>query len=456
MPVEIIMPKFGFTLESCEIVQWLKQEGDAVRSGDPICEVTTDKVNMEVEAPENGTLYGLRYKAGDVVPVTDIIAYVLRPGEAAPTIPTPASTQPTPSASAIPEPVSTITLGNGSVTASPVAQRMAEQVGIDLSQVQGTGPKQRITRRDIESAIPAQAASSSKIRATPAARHLAEQQGVDLALVTGSGPKGRIQAHDVQAVAELTSQAIAPAAVQMAESTPDLAAEQPPGYAEPRIIKIEGMRRTIANRLQKSFQTAPHIFFEAQVDTTGMDGLRARLKARQEKLSITAIVVKAAASVLLRHPYMNATTDGEHISLWPHANIGVAVALEAGLVVPVVHEADSRSLRDIQTQVDNLAVRARSNSLKVTDMTDGTFTISNLGMFGVDRFTAIINPPQVGILAVGRTMQQFVPDENGQPLLRSFMHITLSADHRVVDGAVAANFIQDLRTVLEDPALLAW
>jgi pyruvate dehydrogenase E2 component (dihydrolipoamide acetyltransferase) len=451
MPVEIIMPKFGFTLESCEIVQWLKQEGDVVRSGDPICEVTTDKVNMEVEAPENGTLYGLRYQAGDVVPVTNIIAYVLRPGEAPPTtIPIPTTVSPSA------EPILTSPPGNSSVTASPVAQRVAEQVGVDLSQIQGTGPKQRITRRDVESAIPETPQPSGKIRATPAARHLADQRGVDLTVVTGTGPNGRIQAHDVQAAAHQASQSPAPTTTQMPDWVSDSAADQPPGYSAPRIIKIEGMRRTIATRLQKSFQTAPHIFFEAQVDTTGIDGMRTRLKTRQEKLSVTAIIVKAAASVLLRHPYLNATTDGENISLWPHANVGVAVALDAGLVVPVVHQADTRSLRDIQTEVDKLAARARSNSLKVTDMTDGTFTISNLGMFGVDRFTAIINPPQVGILAVGRTMQQFVPDENGQPLLKSFMHITLSADHRVVDGAVAAHFIQDLRTVLEDPALLAW
>jgi len=158
----------------------------------------------------------------------------------------------------------------------------------------------------------------------------------------------------------------------------------------------------------------------------------------------------------MRHPWLNCTLEGENIELWPTANIGVAVALDAGLVVPVVHHAERLSMQSIQTSVDDLAARARENTLKVTDMVDGTFTISNLGMFGVDRFTAIINPPQVAILAVGRTQQQFVPDANGQPVLRSFMNVTLSADHRVVDGAHAANFLQDLRGVLEEPALLAW
>ena len=224
----------------------------------------------------------------------------------------------------------------------------------------------------------------------------------------------------------------------------------------PRIVKLEGMRKTIATRLQKSFQSAPHIFFDAQIDTGGIDGLRHKLKARKEKLSVTAILVKACASVLMRHQWLNATLEGEAIELWPTANIGVAVALEAGLVVPVVHHAERLSMQTIQESVDDLAKRARENTLKVPDMVDGTFTISNLGMFGVDRFTAIINPPQVAILAVGRTQQQFVPDALGQPVLRSFINVTLSADHRVVDGAHAANFLQDLRNVLEEPALLAW
>jgi pyruvate dehydrogenase E2 component (dihydrolipoamide acetyltransferase) len=453
MPVPIIMPKFGFTLETCDIVQWLKADGDTVRAGDPICEVTTDKVNMEVEAPEDGTLIGLRYKQGDTVPVTEVIAYLLRPGEARPadlsaatqsaastTVP---AYEPTPSPAAAPS----------GVTATPVAQRLAESVNLDLTQVKGTGPHQRITRRDVEAALAAPADAVGKLRATPAARYIAEQHGVDLTTVTGTGPRGRIQAHDVQA-ARQTAQVETvwrPPTPSLPVSTP-----VPTSPDEPTRVKLEGMRRTIALRLQKSFQTAPHIFFEAQVETTAIDALRARLKARNEKLSVTALLVKVCASVLLRHSWLNATIDGEEVALWPTANIGMAVALDAGLIVPVIHHAERRSLREIQTAVDDLAGRARSGALKVPDMIDGTFTISNLGMYGVDRFTAIINPPQVGILAVGRTQRLFVPDEHDQPVLRSFMSITLSADHRVVDGAQAAQFIQDLRQVLEEPALISW
>jgi len=452
MPIPIILPKFGFTLETANIVQWLKRDGDRVRAGDPICEVTTDKVNMEVEAPEDGTLFGLLYQAGDVVPVTEVIAYLLRPGEARPeTLPGKPIIQSEPDAA-------TVKPGNGiehqpnapGVSMSPLAQRVAAAAKVDPQQLQGSGPKNRVMKRDVESAL---AQPTGKVRATPAARHLAETSGVDLKQVSGSGPRGRIQSADVQAA--LAAQPII-ISTQPTESPRPGGKETQETADAPTVIKLEGMRRTIATRLQKSFQTAPHVFFDAQIDTAGIDGLRAKLKAREEKLSVTAILVKACAATLLRHPWLNATLDNDEIALWPTANIGVAVALEAGLIVPVVHHAERLTLRDIQASVDKLAGRARSNSLRLNDMADGTFTISNLGMYGVDRFTAIINPPQVAILAVGRTQRSFVSDANDQPMLRSFIQVTLSADHRVVDGAQAANFLQDLRGILEEPALLAW
>lgn len=454
MPIPIILPKFGFTLETADIVQWLKNDGDTVRAGDPICEVTTDKVNMEVEAPESGTLFGLLYKPGDIVPVTEVIAYLLRPGEARP------EAVPTSALQPVVEATAPVKSGNGieqqpntpGVSMSPLAQRVAVATNIDLSAVQGTGPKNRVMKRDVESAV---AQPAGKVRATPAARHLAESSGVDLKLVSGSGPRGRIQSADVEAAissAQPINVEVEATPVSSQQSQPEL----PLSNDAPKVVKLEGMRRTIATRLQKSFQTAPHIFFDAQIDTTGIDSLRAKLKRRDEKLSVTAMLVKACAVTLLRHPWLNATLENDEISLWPTANVGVAVALEAGLVVPVVHHAERLNLRVIQTSVDALAGRARSNSLRLNDMADGTFTISNLGMYGVDRFTAIINPPQVAILAVGRTQRLFVPDANDQPVLRSFMQVTLSADHRVVDGAQAANFLQDLRVVLEEPALLAW
>ncbi|MEL6270442.1 MAG: dihydrolipoamide acetyltransferase family protein [Chloroflexota bacterium] len=216
------------------------------------------------------------------------------------------------------------------------------------------------------------------------------------------------------------------------------------------------MRKRIAQRMQESFRDAPHIFFDATVDMRGILALRQRIKAQDEKLSVTSVIVKACAWTLMQHPMMNATFDGQSITVWDAAHVGVAVALDNGLIVPVVHNADKLSLRQIQQQITDLAGRARDGKLTPDDMQGGTFTVSNLGMFGVDRFTAIVNPPQVAIVAVGRTVEQFVPDENGNPVLVPQMNITVSADHRVVDGAQVGQFIGDLRRVLEDPMLLAW
>jgi pyruvate dehydrogenase E2 component (dihydrolipoamide acetyltransferase) len=444
MPVEIILPKFGFTLETSEIVRWLKCEGDRVEAGEPICEVTTDKINMEVEAPVDGTLYKIVHHEGEVVEVTAVIAYLLRPGEPPPeslpaTAPramgsraepggTPA--QPLPERAPQPE-----------IAVTPVARRLARDSHIDLSAIQGTGPKNRITRRDIEQAV---AQRSGKVYATPAARRLAGEASLDLRLIRGTGPRGRIQGVDVQAFLEKQSAtALAPA--QAAVET-----------GERHIIKLQGMRRTIATRMQQSYQTAPHIFVEVEADVTEIEALRQRLKARDQKLSVTAILVKACAGVLKRHPWVNATLDGDEISLWSSAHIGVAVALDDGLIVPVIHHAERRSLQEIHVLVGDLTQKARDNALTLNDVTGGTFTISNMGMLGVERFTAIINPPQVAILAVGRAVQKFVPDDEGKPILRFIMNLVLSADHRAIDGAQAARFLDDLRTVLEDPALLAW
>ena len=272
MPIPIILPKFGFTLETADIVQWLKHDGDSVRAGDPICEVTTDKVNMEVEAPESGTLIGQRFEAGATVPVTEIIAYLLRPGEARPSELPNKDMVDVPSPAPISELTATVerkVTATQISTISPVAQRIAEASNIDLTQVKGTGPNNRIIRRDIETVL---AHPSGKVRATPAARLLAEQSSVDLQGVSGSGPRGRIQAADVQVAIETAAH---PIPVVEPPTIPIIV--QTTNSDAPRIVKLEGMRKTIATRLQKSFQTAPHIFFDAQIDTSGIDGLRQKL-----------------------------------------------------------------------------------------------------------------------------------------------------------------------------------
>jgi len=429
MPVPIIMPKFGFTLESCQIVQWLVREGDRVRSGDPICEVTTDKVNMEVEAPEDGVIHQILYKAGDVVPVTQVICYLLRPNEVA-------------EAAAAP-----IAATKSAPNATPLARRIAESNQLDLATVQGSGRDGKIMRRDVEQAL-------GKVRATPAARRLAAEHGINLAEIQGTGRGGRVQGTDVQAA--LARRAAEPATPPKESKarvvTPLSASEQ----ADRRVVRLEGMRRTIAQRLQKSFQSAPHIFLNMTVDMSAVEALRSTLKARGEKLSVTAVLIRACAWALGRNPALNATLEGDEISYWRNANIGMAVALQDGLIVPVIHRAEQLSLHAIQQEVDRLAALAREGKLTLDQVSGGTFTVTNMGMFGVDSFTAIINPPQVAILAVGRTVRSFVPDAEGKPILKPTLTMTLSADHRVVDGAHAAHFLRDLRDVIQTPSLLAW
>ncbi|MCC7358148.1 MAG: 2-oxo acid dehydrogenase subunit E2 [Anaerolineales bacterium] len=430
MATAVIMPKFGFTQETAELVRWLKQAGEAVEQGDPIAEVTTDKVNMEVEAPATGVLTGLRVREGETVPVTTVIAYIGAPGEAPPAAPVAAAATRAAEPALTQRPVEAPTGERPLVT--PVAARVAADRGVDVSQLAGTGPGGRVTRRDVEAGQ-----AAGKLRASPAARRAAREAGLPLAGISGSGPRYRIQAVDVQ-------RALAPTA----------RADAPPG----RVIALAGMRRTIAARMQRSAQEAPHITFDADLDATEAEALRQRANAgaagAEARVSLTAILVRVMAWALQRHPMLNSRLEGEHIYLLPETNIGVAVALEEGLIVPVVRQAGRKGLREIAAEIATLAESARAGKLRPEDVADGTFTISNLGMYGVDRFTAIINPPQSAILAVGRVVRRQVLDEADQPVIRSLVTITLSADHRVVDGAVAARFLSDLRAGFEHPDLL--
>lgn len=416
----VIMPKFGFTQEDAQLVRWLKQAGQTVEQGEPIAEVTTDKVNMEVEAPASGILTGLRAKAGDTVRVTAVIAYILAPGETPP--PEPGSA-PQPAASSPAQ-------DPARAQVSPVAARLAAEQGVDTRQVAGSGLGGRITRRDVEAYL----AGDGKVRATPAARRAARELGVPLDATPGSGPRGRVQAGDVRA------------------------AEPVPPAAGVNIIPLAGMRRTIAARMQRSAQEAPHVTFEADVDVSAAEALRERanrqLAQGQSRVSLTAIIARAAAWALGRHPLLNSRLEGENILVLAGIHLGIAVALEEGLIVPVVRDADRKGVLQLAAEIADLSERARRGRLLPNDVAEGTFTLSNLGMFGVDRFTAILNPPQAGILAIGRVSRRVVPDEADRPVVRPTLTITLSADHRMVDGALAARFLADLRAGLEQPGLM--
>jgi pyruvate dehydrogenase E2 component (dihydrolipoamide acetyltransferase) len=502
MAKAVIMPKFGFTQETAEVLAWLVNEGDHVDAGDPIMEVSTDKVSMEVEAPTSGILAGFKYKVGDVVPVTEIIAYILAPGEAVPAL---TDTALTPH----PSPERGVPLGEGSpdgedtarrVRTTPLASRIAQAQAVDVTQITGSGPRGRVTARDVQNAAQSQdvvgtgraLSAGGKVSASPAARRLAETYGIALAEVQGTGYAGRIQSADIEAYADALREATAAAErlgtsaagqddvertrhatslqtesltslappFNAAAASPSLYTERGSGGEvndEVKSIPFNNMRRTIARNLQKSMQDAPHIYFTTDVDMTAANALVANANANPPqgvKVTLTAVITKAVAWTLRRHPLLNAHLRGEELLVYNAVNVGIAVALENGLIVPVIRDADRKGVYELAAEIRKLGQAAQAGKLGLDDIQGATFTISNLGMFAVDQFTAIINPPQVGILAVGRARKVFVPDADDQPVLRPMAAFTLSVDHRAIDGAVAARFISDLAAALANPERL--
>lgn len=439
MATPVIMPKFGMAQEDGTIIRWLKHEGEAVTKGEAILEVQTDKVDMEVEAPATGILRDIRYGVDATVPVTTVIASIAAPGEEA------RIAEPAPPAPAFAE-----AAGPTRPRVSPVAQRMAEAQGVDLQQVQGSGVQGRITSADIGRVAPLAPVTPGApvapygVRATPAARRLAREDGVSLDKVVGSGPEGRVQAADVRAVSS---------AQPVASPAPALPADSG--------APLRGMRRTIAARLTQSWQEIPHIFLTSSVDMTEavalQKALAPELEASGARLTLNTVLAFATVAALVRKPRLNAwlrSQGGEQYLLeQTQINLGFAVALEEGLIVPVVQDAGSRRLADFAQQVEALTTSARNGALTPDDVAGGTFTLSNLGMHPVDNFTALINPPQVAILAVGRMQMRPVWDGAGfapHPVVE----LTLSADHRALDGAIAAQFLAELKSLLEDPRRL--
>jgi pyruvate dehydrogenase E2 component (dihydrolipoamide acetyltransferase) len=462
MAKAVIMPKFGFTQEVATIVRWLVKDGDLVEQGDPLAEVTTDKINMEVEAPTGGVVTGLKYPEGAEVPVTEVICTILAPEEQAPASVSPALSQPeAPTLSARTE---TKTQAPPKTPVTPVARRMAEIEGVNLGGLKGSGPQGRVTAKDVRSYLESQAIippGDQKVRATPAARRIAAEQQVDLRFIPGTGLKGRIQGADVQAYLATHEAALPAAAAPVAPvvAPQSAAAVQAPAplvtglIPQPVALPLEGMRRTIAQRMQASAQQAPHIYLTLDIDMGQAERMRAYLNTRlqpgQPQISMTAVIIKAVAAALVQHPQVNSYFQSDKVYLMPDVNVGMAVALEDGLIVPVIHKAGEKSLAQIGAEVADLSRRARDGQLKPEDVVDGTFTVSNLGMFGIDHFTAIINPPQVGILAIGRIARRFVPGEGDRPVAHSLMTVTMAVDHRVLDGAIAARFLNTLKGILE-------
>jgi pyruvate dehydrogenase E2 component (dihydrolipoamide acetyltransferase) len=420
MSVEIIMPKVDMVMETGTFVEWLKEEGEEVTKGEPLFVIITEKASIEIESPASGILGGLLAKKDDVIPVTEVIGYILEPGEEPP-IPMETDLQPETSAEAM------------------------GAVAVESKTAEGSAqPKTSLPAGD------------GKARATPVARRLADEMGIDLTHVEGRGPRGRIHKADVLDFAD-RQPAVFP--TQTVRYTP--AETLPIGLPEAvvrSVVPLTGPRRLIAERMAYSAATAPHFTLSLKVDMSEATRLRSNLQDRimaqtGYKLSYTAILALATSWVLTRHPFLNASLNGDEIIQWEDIHLGIATSLEDSLIVPVIRNAQEKSLVDITSALGDLVERARSKHLTPSEITGSTFTISNLGMFDIESFSAIINPPEAAILAVGKIVKMPI-DADGELLMKPMMNMTLSVDHRVVDGAGGARFLSDLKAVLENPYLL--
>ena len=424
------MPKLGLTMTEGKVVKWLRRDGEQVDQGQPVVVVMSKKITYEVEAPASGILRTVA-QPKESCKVTEVIGFILDAGEPMPEMEK-ATTPATPADDAVPTPEApapAVDERPHEVRSSPAARRFARELGVDITQVQGSGRGGRITEQDVQAFYDGQ----SRIDATPLARRMAEEEGLDLANIPGTGPDGRITEDDVLGVLE---------------------GRAPAGAAPPKVIPFAGMRQAVAETMTDSLHSMAQLTLTSHADVTALAGLRDVLHQRwQAHISYTDLIVKAAALALREHPILNSTLVGEEIALHDAINIGVAVALDQGLIVPVVREADKRSVLEIHQALRDLAERARGDQLTVDEVTGGTFTVTNLGMYRVDAFTPIVNPPEVAILGVGQ-ISEHLALVNGRVTARSRMALSLTIDHRVVDGAPGAAFLQTMVELLEEPALI--
>ena len=461
MATSIVMPQMGYDMQQGTVVRWHKQEGDAVARGDVLADIETDKATVEFEAFVSGVLRKIVAQEGIAIPVGDLIAVITGPDEALPEgllsgrgsgnkDDAPVGNGAT---SVAAQPVSTVASAppaaspGGEVRASPIARRLAREQGIDLAVVTGTGPGGRIVEKDVLNHTDARAQTSpvatvaAEVRASPIARRLAREGGIELALVTGTGPGGRIVEQDVLNNLEAASQPSSDAAS---------------ASAQPEQVDLSRMRQTIAKVTSDSKRDTPHFYVSSEVDMTKATEMRGDLNevlASESRVSVNDLVVKACAMALQKFPKFNAFYQGGHLQMNPDINIGIAIALESGLIVPGINGCQAKSLVEIAAASRDLIARAHSGTLRNEEYSGTTFSVSNLGMFDVDSFTAIIYPPHAAILAVGRVKEQAVA-RDGQVTVAQIMTATLSVDHRVADGAEAARFIMEIKGLLEKPAAL--
>ena len=450
MAVELRMLQMDQTMTKGKIGKWLVKEGDTVTEGQPLLEIETDKVVHEQESPTDGVIAQILAEEGTNVPVNALLAVIGAPGEEVARVEADAAieqqepeqeepVQPT-------QPKATPSPTTVAPKASPAARQLAEKLAIDLTEVTASGPGGRILEGDVQRYIDLRGPApteTARLKASPLARRLAKEHSVDLSSIAGSGPDGRVVRDDV---------------LQAASTAPEIPVVETPALEQAtEVISMDGIRGIIAERMTLSLQTNASVTLHTEVDATAFVELRGmlneKLQAREVSLTYTDLLVKVVANALGEHPRLNATLTDEGIHLLPEINIGVAIALEDGLVVPVVRDADKARLSEVSTQVKDFAERARSNQLTPGELQGGTFTITNLGNFGIDAFTPIINPPESAILGVGRILKKPVVHED-EIVVRSMLTLSLTFDHRVIDGAPAAQFLQTVSGYIQDPYLL--
>jgi pyruvate dehydrogenase E2 component (dihydrolipoyllysine-residue acetyltransferase) len=461
MATQVIMPKLSPTMEEGQLTRWLKKEGDKVSMGEPLAEIDTDKATMEMQALGNGVLRKILIKEGESAPLGQLIAIIGEPDEDISALEQGTTAKaPEPSdKSTEAEPESAAAAAVSSQSPVPAAGEVNKSSDGKASQAASAEPRGGAAGNGSQSAKP-EAASSGRLIVSPLAARMAAEAGVDLRSLSGTGPGGRIVKRDIEAAMGGQSKTAGVATpmktpqrhLRAVESFPSQQTAGPSPYHDEPASEI---RRTIARRLVTSLGPIPHFFLTTEIEMDSAAEMRGRIKELDPdfKISINDIIIKVAAAALMAHPQVNASFQDKSLRYYDRADIGVAVAIEDGLITPVIRSADRKSLSEIAGEVRELAERARHRKLRPEEYTGATFSISNLGMFGIDEFTAVINPPEGAILAVGAMSARPVVRE-GEVVVRQMMRVTMSCDHRVIDGATGAKFLQTFKKILENPLYL--
>jgi len=441
MATQVIMPKLSPTMEEGQLSRWLKKEGDKVSMGEPLAEIDTDKATMEMQALGSGVLRKILIQEGESAPLGQLIAIIGEPDEDISGI---ASTAP----AAKPKAAEEEKTPEASETSQTPEPPPATPEPAAVAQTSDNGRKEAVA------SVPA----GGRLIVSPLAARMAAESGIDLRSVSGSGPGGRIIKRDVEGLMSGQAAKAAPAGTAQRHLRAVDSSFQKAATAEASAYRDEPaseMRRTIAKRLVTSLGPVPHFFLTTEIEMDRAAEMRKNINEldAELKISVNDIIIKVAAAALMQHPQVNASFQDKVVRYYEHADVGVAVAIEEGLITPIVRAADQKSLGAIATEVRDLAERARNRKLKPEEYLGASFSVSNLGMFGIDEFTAIINPPEAAILAVGAMTPKPVV-RNNEIVIRQIMRVTMSCDHRVVDGATGAKFLQTFKKILENPLFL--